>query len=219
MLKDYYVFKNPALFFQAVTHSSYKHEKGLSSDNERLEFLGDTVLDAAVAGILFRTFPALGEGELSKIKSSLVCQASLARIAEKVELPELLFLGQGETQQGGSNKPRILADAFEALVGAVYLDGGYEKAEQFVHRLFNDEVAKAAYAKADPKTELQEFTQKHYKTLPKYTLIGVTGQDHSPLYEVEVSLNGKFLGATAGTTKKSAEQGAAKIALRKLGYE
>lgn len=215
-----YQFKDSELLVLALTHKSYSNElnsQGLN--NERLEFLGDAVLDFVMSDFLMDLFPQDNEGNLSKKRASLVNEEVLAQIAQKLEIDKYLRLGKGEDQQGGRSKPRLLASTFEALIGAVYKDGGFEIANDILRKLFAGQIQNTSTIhdfESDYKTRFQEFTQKKYKTTPTYTLISETGPSHDPCFEVEVKLNekNKFIGQ--GKSKKAAEQKAAQVALQKL---
>jgi len=215
-----YRFRQPRLLLEALTHKSYLNEvrESKESDNERLEFLGDAVLDLVVSEYLLHAFPEAAEGELSKLRARLVSEKTLARVAKKIGLGEPLRLGRGETKTQGRSKPSILADALEAVFAGVYLDGGLEAAAQCVKTTFSDELASCdrSLAKGDFKTELQELCQRDFAMLPQYRTIRATGPDHEKLFEVEILIRGERYGVGAGLSKKEAEQVAAKQALEKL---
>jgi ribonuclease III len=178
-------FSNPKLLALALTHRSFS-----ADHNERVEFLGDSVLNLAVAGLLYEQLSDLPEGELSRARANLVKEDTLHKLAVVLGLPSLLRLGDGEARSGGQNRPSILADALEAVIGAVYLDAGFEKADQLVHRLFKDVQVNAqmkAIAK-DPKTELQEWLQGRKMRLPLYRVVGTTGAAHKQTFEVECEI-------------------------------
>lgn len=212
-----YHFNNRALLENALTHSSYANEHrdaGLSS-NERLEFLGDSVLGMVVADHLYREHPQMPEGELTRTRAALVCEGSLVEVARTLDLGKYLRLGKGEDSGGGRERPSILADATEALLAAVYLDGGIAQARRAIRTLIlgNEEEMSAS---RDYKTALQEFIQRESGQKLSYLLVGEEGPDHAKRFSVEVQLNGKTVGAGDGRTKKAAEQSAAKAAITAL---
>ena len=212
-----YQFKNRGLLENALTHSSYANEHretGISS-NERLEFLGDSVLGMVVADHLYREHPQMPEGELTRTRAALVCEGSLVEVARALELGEYLCLGKGEDAGGGRERPSILADATEAVLAAVYLDGGIAQARRLIRTLIlgNEEEMSAS---RDYKTALQELIQRESGQKLTYHLVGEEGPDHAKRFSVEVELNGKTVGAGEGRTKKAAEQNAAKAAIEKL---
>ena len=205
------------LLRQALTHSSYANEKKLGKlgCNERLEFLGDAVLELISSDVLYARFPQIPEGELTKKRASLVCEPSLAYCARQFGLPEYLLLGRGEDMTGGRMRDSIVSDATEALLGAIYLDGGFERAREFVLKfILNDIERKQLFY--DSKTILQELVQEDGKQPVEYVLTGESGPDHNKQFEVEVRINGIPAGNGAGHTKKAAEQAAAYQALRKI---
>jgi ribonuclease-3 len=189
-------------------------------DNESMEFLGDAVLGFVIADLLFREFPDYDEGRKSKSKAALVSTTALARQAERLNLGEYLLLGRGEEKTGGRYKQALLADAYEALIAAVYLDGGIEDARAFLAREFATLIAElrtqGAVAGQDDKSALQELLQSERQTLPEYRLVGTYGPDHRKQFEVEVVASGEAIGRGAGPSKKEAEQAAARSALEKL---
>lgn len=207
-------FRDPALLAEALTHKSYAYEQGALRHNERLEFLGDSVLAAVVAHRLFLDHPDEDEGRLSKQKASLVSRPTLARWAEECALGKHLKLGSGEETTGGRVRPSILSNALEAVIGALYLDGGYEAARRFVETRFL--AAKGEFVESDFKSRLQEVVQKRHKVPPEYRLVETTGPDHDKTFSVTVIVGAKSLGGGTGKTKKEAEQDAARDALRKL---
>lgn len=214
-----YKFKNKKILETAMTHSSYANEnrdKKLKS-NERLEFLGDSVLGMISAEYLFRKYPSVNEGELTKRRSALVCESSLCMRARVIGIGFFLRLGKGEESSGGRERDSILADAFEALLGAIYLDSGEEEAKKFVNRF----VLQAASAKSceitDYKTALQEIVQKSHEEVLSYRLSDSIGPDHEKQFIVEVMLNSNVIGCGQGHSKKEAEQFAAKSALELMG--
>jgi len=200
-------FENPELLRQALTHRSYS-----ATHNERLEFLGDGVLNCVIAAELFRRFPQLAEGELSRLRASLVNQQSLFEIAQQIELGAQLRLGEGELKSGGARRPSMLADALEAVIGAVFIDGGFEAARAVVLRLFEQPLSAADPLKLakDAKTQLQEFLQAHRMPLPQYAVISTAGEAHEQIFRVECvipELNIRTEGE--GTSRRGAEQAAA----------
>ncbi len=215
-----YRFRQPRLLLEALTHTSYLNELRGSTepDNERLEFLGDAVLDLIVSEYLLHAFPGAEEGELSKLRARLVSEKTLARVANRIGLGEPLRLGRGEAKTEGRSKPSILADALEAVIAGVYLDGGLEAAAACVKTAFRDELAACdrSLAKGDFKTELQERCQRDFEMLPQYRTIRETGPDHEKLFEVEILIRGDRYGVGTGKSKKDAEQMAAKQALEQL---
>lgn len=216
-----YRFAKPELLLEALSHSSYANEnKKAFSSNERLEFLGDSVLSIVVSSHLFEHFQHLPEGELTKIRASLVCEKSLFQFAMQLGLGHFLLLGKGEENTGGRERPSTLADAFEAVIAAIYLDGGMEKAKDFVLRFLPDDVIlKNGGAFHDYKTVLQEIIQKNPEERVEYTLKSQSGPDHSKQFTVQVCLNSNVIGEGTGRSKKQAEQMAAREALSLMGYE
>lgn len=213
-------FRNPALLEQALIHSSYANERkaGLTDHNERLEFLGDAVLDLVIGDYLFRKFPALPEGELTKARATVVCEQTLARRAKELEVGDYLKLGKGEAASGGRERISILADAFEAIIGAIYLDGGFGAASKFVLTQLEPDLAlveRGDYAQ-DYKTLLQEIIQRNSNHKITYEVVGESGPDHNKTFEVAVGVNGDRLGVGRGKNKKEAEQNAARQALQEL---
>ena len=214
-----YTFQNRRLLENALTHSSYANEnkaKGESS-NERLEFLGDSVLGMVVADHLYRNHPDMPEGELTRTRSALVCEDSLVEVAGQLELGQYLKLGRGEDAGGGRQRPSIQADAVEAVIAAVYLDGGIGSARKLITRfiLTNNRREQEGVIR-DFKTALQELVQRESGQVLTYHLLGESGPDHAKVFSVAVELNGKPLGAGEGRSKKEAEQAAAKAAVEKL---
>ncbi len=208
-------FQDITLLEAALAHSSYANERwhnGLRS-NERLEFLGDSILGMVVADHLYRNFPDRPEGELTRMRADMVCEQSLALIAAKIHLGEHLLLGHGEEQGGGRTRSSILADAVESVIAACYLDGGFEAARSFVDRFVLSDIPVVRYHNADYKTALQERVQQKRNQILSYHLVGEEGPDHDKRFRVEVRLNGKPIGTGTGTSKKRAEQDAARDAL------
>ncbi|MBE6787839.1 MAG: ribonuclease III [Ruminococcaceae bacterium] len=214
-----YKFNNINLLKNALTHSSYANEvrNGLVS-NERLEFLGDSVLSVIVADYLFTNFKSIPEGELTKLRASLVCEKSLCAFSRKINLGEHLLLGRGEEKGGGRQRDSILADAFEAVLAAIYLDGGMDKAREFVLEFVKEELNnKDDEVFKDYKTALQEIIQRNPEESVTYILKSESGPDHNKIFEVEVHLNSNVIGVGKGKNKKQAEQMAAKQALELMG--
>lgn len=212
-----YAFRDAKLLEHALTHSSYANEhreSGLSS-NERLEFLGDAVLGLVAADHLYRARPDLPEGDLTRIRAALVCEESLVEVARKLELGRYLRLGKGEDSGGGRDRPSILADAMEAVLAAVYLDGGIVEARKLVRSLILD-GGEVPVNGRDYKTALQELVQRESGQMLTYRLTGEQGPDHAKIFSVEVELNGLPIGSGSGRSKKEAEQAAAKAAIEKL---
>jgi len=211
-------FKNLALLDQALRHSSYVHEQPEAGEsNERLEFLGDAVLALAISHLLLESFPSHSEGELSRRRAALVNTQQLAALARQLHLGEYLLLGRGEQQQGGSQKTSLLADALEAVVAALFLDGGFRAAKAFAKRWFGHMLgASEGLAWRDDKTALQELIQARFKKSPAYQLLEESGPGHDRRFRVEVRLGGQVLGRGEGRTKKQAEQLAARSALAAL---
>lgn len=213
-----YKFNNRDYLMEALTHSSFANERHTNMKcNERLEFLGDAVLSIISAHMLFEKYPDMPEGELTKLRSSLVCTESLSGFAKELHLGDYLFLGKGETMMGGAERPSILENAFEAIIAAVYLDGGMENAKTFVLRFLNKALENHTVSNSDYKSTLQEVIQKNPDQTINYVLINESGPDHAKVFEVEVHLNSNVIGKGKGKSKKSAEQAAAKEALTLMG--
>lgn len=211
-----YEFRNKSLLILALTHSSYANEKklGKAGCNERLEFLGDAVLELISSDFLYKKFTQIPEGELTKKRASLVCEPSLAYCARDFGLPQYLLLGKGEDMTGGRNRDSIVSDATEALLGAIYLDGGFASAKEYIHRfILNDIEHKQLFY--DSKTILQEVVQGEHEKLT-YDLISENGPDHNKSFTVEARVGSRVLGEGTGRTKKAAEQEAAYKALLML---
>ena len=220
MIKDLetaidYRFKNIALLQNALTHSSYANERWHNSlkSNERLEFLGDSILGMVVAEYLYKTFPDRPEGELTRMRADMVCEQTLAAVAARIDLGRHLMLGNGEEQGGGRTRNSILADAVESVIAASFLDGGMEAARRIIEKFILVEVPVQKLHNADYKTALQELVQQKKNQTLSYVLVGESGPDHDKRFEVEVSLNGQVIGTGSGSSKKRAEQMAAKAAL------
>jgi ribonuclease-3 len=213
-------FRSPRTALAALTHRSYVNEHpgdGLE-DNERLEFLGDAVIDLAVSHRLMERFPAAREGELSKMRAAVVDEPGLAALARAFELGTLLRLGRGEELTGGREKPSLLADAMEAVVAAVYLEGGLDAVLAVIDRYLEEafERAGAGTLDRDYKTQLQELAQSRFRLAPRYRVVAELGPDHAKRFEVEVELRGEVVGRATGRSKKDAEQGAARLAIEAL---
>lgn len=216
-----YTFKNKELLKNALAHSSYANEKkGEITSNERLEFLGDSVLSIIVSEHIYKNFPNLPEGQLTRIRASLVCEKTLCTFSKQLEVGDYLLLGKGERANGGAHRPSILADAFEAILAAIYLDGGMEPAKKHVLRFVQSELSHLENENfKDYKTELQEIIQRNPEEKLTYVLTGESGPDHDKCFTVEVHLNSNVIGEGSGHSKKNAEQAAAKKALELMGIE
>lgn len=212
-----YEFREKGLLRQALTHSSFANEKHMKklSDNERLEFLGDAVLEVTSSEFLYENYPKLPEGDLTKLRASIVCEPTLALCTREINLGKYLYLGKGEDHTGGRNRNSILSDAMEAVIGAIFLDGGFEPAREFVRRfiLTDIEHKKLFY---DSKTILQEVVQGNYEESLQYVLIAEEGPDHDKNFRVEARIGTQLIGEGSGHTKKAAEQEAAYQALLQL---
>ena len=223
MIKDLeaaigYRFQNITLLQNALTHSSYANERWHNSlkSNERLEFLGDSILGMVVAEYLYKNFPDRPEGELTRMRADMVCEKTLASVAGRIELGRHLMLGNGEEQGGGRSRDSILADAVESVIAASFLDGGMAAARSFIEKFILVEVPVRKMHNADYKTALQELIQQKKNQTLSYALVGESGPDHDKRFEVEVSLNGRVIGTGTGSSKKRAEQMAAQSALENL---
>ena len=216
-----YRFRDRGLLEHALTHRSHAHEdaSGGVADNESLEFLGDAVLGFVVADLLFREFPQYREGEKSKVKATLVSTTSLATVADRLDLGTYLLLGRGEEKTGGRQKQALLADACEAVIAAVYLDGGLEEARRLILRELAPDVAEIRSPDflKDYKSALQELIQSNGGPRPEYSVIETVGPDHDKVFRVDVRVGGEILGTGSGRTKKDAEQEAARLALERQG--
>ena len=212
-----YQFKDENLLFTALTHSSYANEHKLHKihHNERLEFLGDAVLEVVSSDFLFKNFPDMAEGQMSKKRASLVCEPTLAYCARQIGLGKYLMLGKGEDMGGGRNRDSILSDALEAVIGSIYLDGGIENASRFIMaNVLNDIEHKAMFQ--DSKTILQEILQKDHKDPISYEVVDTTGPEHNRMFEMQVKLGDKVIGRGSGRTKQAAGQEAAYHAILAL---
>lgn len=211
-----YSFKNREYLHRALSHSSYVNERHNNEEsNERLEFLGDSVLGIITADYYFHNF-SLPEGELTKLRASTVCEKTLSSFADQIELGKYLMLGKGEERTGGRQRPSINADAFEAVIAAIYLDGGIEEARKFVLR-FVEKLSEKHGSFKDYKTTLQEIIQKNPEETLEYIVVDETGPDHDKSFAVEVHLNSNVIGRGKGKSKKNAEQEAAREALELMG--
>ena len=212
-----YTFRDPSLLENALTHSSCANEsRGKLQSNERLEFLGDSILGMVVAEHLFRNHPELPEGELTRTRAALVCEESLVEVAQVLGLGNYLKLGKGEESGGGRNRPSIRADAVEAVLAAVYLDGGIGSARKIIQKYILSKEIVSMKSSRDYKTALQELVQRESGQVLKYQLVGESGPDHDKRFYVEVLLNGNSVGRGEGRSKKEAEQMAAKAAIETL---
>jgi len=216
-----YQFNNVSLLKEALTHSSYanEHRSQHIRYNERLEFLGDAVLSIVVSDYIFKNCPELPEGELTKLRASLVCEKSLYDFAKKIDLGNYLLLSKGERNNGGADRPSILSDAFEALIAAIYIDGGMKSASKHILNFVIPEIKNSKKKRInDYKTTLQEIIQKNPGEQLEYVLVNESGPDHNKHFVVEVHLNSNVIGKGGGRSKKEAEQQAAREALELMGY-
>ena len=213
-----YQFRNITLLQNALSHSSYANERWHDSlkSNERLEFLGDSVLGMLVADYLYRTFPDRPEGELTRMRADMVCEKTLATVANRLGLGQHLMLGKGEELGGGRSRDSILADAVESVIAACYLDGGMDAAVQFIQKFILVNVPVTKLHNADYKTALQELVQQKKNQVLAYRLVGESGPDHDKQFRVELTLNGEVVGVGTGSSKKRAEQAAAQAAIERL---
>jgi ribonuclease III len=207
-------FKDPGLFDLALTHRSFAYENDVVDTNERLEFLGDAILNLCVTDLLYKRFPQLLEGDLAKLRASLVSEPALAEVAAELDLGTAVQLGRGERLSGGHHKPSIMADALEAVLGAVYLDGGIATIRKVIRHLFGSRIdaAEGKEIPKDAKTRLQELVTRKHGILPRYRVVG-SGPDHAKRFLAEVFVNEEFCGKGEGRSKKEAEQEAAAQAL------
>lgn len=212
-----YKFKNKALLENALTHTSYAYEHNVKS-NEKLEFLGDSILEYISSEYIYQNYKDLKEGEMTKVRATVVCEKSLHKIAQKHNFSEFLKLGKSEIQTGGSKKPAIMADSVEAVIAAIYLDGGIEPAKKFIIENLKEEIEIATknVGIKDYKTVLQEKLQEHGEVKIEYKIIKETGPDHDKSFEAEVEVNGNILATGIGKSKKEAQMQAAKKALENL---
>ena len=212
-----YTFRDPSLLENALTHSSRANEsRGTLSSNERLEFLGDSVLGMVVADYLYRNCPTLPEGDLTRLRAGLVCEGNLVVVAKELDLGSYLKLGKGEELGGGRHRPSIQADAVESVLAAVYLDGGISAARRLIQHFILDHISRVHDASKDHKTALQELVQRKTGQDLSYELVGESGPDHAKTFRMEVLLNGEAIGTGEGRSKKEAEQNAAAAAIQAL---
>lgn len=212
-------FQNEKLLYQAFTHSSYvnEHRKKPFEDNERLEFLGDAVLELTISKFLFIKYPAMSEGDLTKLRAGIVCEPSLVSLAHELSFADLVLLGKGEEMTGGRKRPALLADVFEAFIGALYLDQGLPSVEAFLEKYVIPKINDGAFSHVmDFKSQLQEFVQRDGKGALEYKILQEKGPAHNREFEANVSLRGEILGVGRGRSKKEAEQHAAQEALETL---
>lgn len=209
-----YNFKDSNLLNTALTHSSYANEYGVES-NERLEFLGDAILGCIVARFLYDKFPQSTEGELSKLRSAIVSRTNFARYARKLRIDKQILLGKGEENTGGRDRESNLAGTFEAVIGAIYIDGGYRKTYSIITKLTRESL-KSSRIFSDHKTRFQEIAQKKFRKVPKYKIVSEDGPPHDKTFHVEVKLGSKSFGQGTGRSKKEAEQFAARDALKRI---
>jgi len=215
-----YSFKKTMFLKRALTHKSYANENKLPAEeqNERLEFLGDAVLELCVSELLMERHPQYSEGDLSKLRAAIVNEKQLANFARTFTLGESLYLGRGEEQTSGREKPSLLADAYEAVLGAIYLDRGFSKAASVIRKHYEQllDAATTEEIYKDYKTELQEKSQSIFKSIPRYRLAGESGPDHDKTFEIELTIRNEVMGRGTGRSKKEAEQQAAREALGKI---
>ncbi len=215
-----YSFNNKSNLLLALTHSSFANEnkKLKLYSNERLEFLGDAVLNMVISEKIFLDYPDLNEGEMTKIRAAIVCETSLAKYANKINLAEYLLLSKGEELTGGRSRPSILADVFEALIGAIYIDGGINKAKKFINNVMSNAIDEVIENQEDPdyKTHFQEIIQRKGENKIQYEVIEEKGPDHDKIFVTQLKVNEKVMGKGRGKSKKAAEQNAAKDALERM---
>ena len=215
-----YQFKDESLLFEALSHSSYANEnKKTRNSNERLEFLGDSVLSIVVSDHIFEHYKHLPEGDLTKMRASLVCEKALFEFSKKIDLGSYIFLGKGEEMTGGRTRPSIVSDAFEAVIAAIYLDGGMEIVSKYILSFLPENITPDLSVFHDYKTALQEVIQRNPEEKIEYHLKGESGPDHNKQFTVQVLLNSNVIGEGTGRSKKTAEQLAAKEALSLMGIE
>ena len=215
-----YKFKNRKLLYEALSHSSYANEvkKKHCNSNERLEFLGDSVLSIVVSDYIYKQFNHLPEGELTKLRASLVCEKALFEFSNQIKLGDYILLGKGELRGGGNKRPSILSDAFEAVIAAIYLDGGLDAAKAHILRFMPDNIiSKKKESYDDYKTILQEIIQRNPEENVEYRLVDESGPDHDKMFEAEVCFDSTVIGRGKGKSKKQAEQEAAREALQLMG--
>lgn len=214
-----YSFERLQYLETALTHSSYANESGRKS-NERLEFLGDSVLSVIISDYIYKHTSDVSEGDLTKLRASLVCEKSLDKVARRVSIDKFILLGRGEDASGGRERPSIVSDAFEAVLAAIYLDGGMEAARDWVLKLMTEDIEDGinGYISHDYKTELQELVQKKPNAIIKYETVMEKGRAHNKIFGVEVAVNGIKVGEGVGKSKKNAEKEAARAALNNCGW-
>lgn len=215
--KTGYFFKDEALLYEAFTHSSYANEKGKKS-YERLEFIGDAIVDFLIGEYLYKNFPEMDEGAMSKTRAKLVCEDYLAKLSLELEIDKCVFLGNGAENSGGRKNPSILSDVFEAHIAALYLDAGFENARDYLYGIYNDRIREMVEngKQDDYKTKLQEYLQRNGACNIVYDIVDEDGPLHDCIFTVNVSVNGKVLGTGSAKSKKGAQQLAAKNALDNL---
>lgn len=215
-----YRFRDIRLLRQSLTHRSFANESGDSEieDNEKLEFLGDSVIGFVISDLLYHCFPRFREGDLSRVKSHVVSESFLAHLAREIDLGSFLLLGKGEASSGGHEKSSLLSNCYEAIVAAIYLDGGIEPAREFLIQAFKERVETLVYNRhiLDHKSLLQEHSQELFRCIPRYKVRRALGPDHERVYEVDLVINGEVFSVGTGRNRKEAEQSAAKAALTKL---
>lgn len=215
-----YEFKNKELLKEALTHKSYAYESGgkITYDNEKFEFLGDSVLNLVISDIIYKKNPEYSEGKLSKFRASLINEYTLTQIAKHLKLGKYLLLGKGEEQTGGRDKASLLSNAYEAILAAVYLDSGFRSVYRIIKQHFTDAVFTLAPSKwdRDYKSQMQEMSHKLYKANPRYKVVLKSGPDHQQVFNVELTINKNVISTGSGNSKKDAEQQAAKMALETL---
>jgi len=213
-----YQFNDPDLLDVALTHRSYANERagGAYQDNERLEFLGDSVLNVIISHLTMKRFPHYDEGELTRMRASLVNEKSLARISKSLGINQYLLLGKGESRRGGRERTSLTSDAYEALIGAVYLDGGFERTFEVVEKQFTPLLDKGLTDDGDCKTRVQQVSQSRFGCSPRYRLFDVSGPEHDKTFGVELSIDGRLYGYGIGKSKKEAQQNAAQEALKRI---
>lgn len=221
-----YSFSDQSTLEKALTHKSYGHEflqdrPAAHRDNERLEFLGDAVLDVVISDVLLETYPESDEGHLTKMRAAVVNERTLAILSREIRLGDYIRLGKGESQTGGKDKASILSSTFEALIAAIYLDGGFEPVYEVVRNLFQPFFTREQedFQYFDYKTRLQEVVQAKWKQVPSYHLTSASGPDHAKIFEIEVRMMGEVLAKASGSSKKTAEQSAAESALKAIQQE
>ncbi|NIS60697.1 MAG: ribonuclease III [Proteobacteria bacterium] len=216
-----YQFNDLDLLNVALTHRSYTNERSGTTyqDNERLEFLGDSVLNVIISHLIMESFPHFREGQLTRLRASLVNQKSLARVSKNLGINQYLLLGKGESRRGGREKSSLVSDAYEALIGAVYLDGGFEKAFRVVEKQFIPLLDRGLTDDGDFKTEVQQISQRLFGCSPRYRLSDVSGPEHDKTFGAEIFIDGRLYGYGSGKNKKEAQQKAAQEALKRISGE